>query len=227
MDVSAALATRKSIRAFSDRPVSTDVIREILALSARAPSGSNLQPWRVYGVVGEAREALIRHVKTKLADLPRGETPEYNIHPPALAEPYSSRYHRAASLVYAAGGFAREDVAARQRHLARNWEFFGAPVGFIFTIHRHMEPGQWADLGMFMQSAMLLARDYGLHTCAQEAWALWPKTLRECLPIAVDEMVVCGMALGYADEAAPINAFTSERVSFQEYATLFETLQPL
>jgi nitroreductase len=143
-----------------------------------------------------------------------------------MAEPYASRYHHAASLMYAAGGIERDDVAARQRHLARNWEFFGAPVGFIFTIHRSMEPGQWADLGMFMQSMMLLARDYGLHTCAQEAWALWPKTLRECLRIPDDEMVVCGMALGYADEAAPINGFASVRASFQEYASILETLAP-
>jgi nitroreductase len=226
MDVGAALSSRKSIRAFSDRPVPVELVKELLASCSRAPSGSNLQPWRVYALVGQARDALIAHVKTKLPELPRGESPEYNIHPPGLAHPYSARYARAASLMFTAGGIAREDTAARHRHLARNWEFFGAPVGLIFTIHRHMEPGQWADVGMFLQSLMLLARDHGLHTCAQEAWALWPKTLRECLPIAADEMVVCGMALGYADETAPINGFASERAGFEEFAMILETLGP-
>jgi nitroreductase len=224
MDVRTALATRKSIRAFADRPVSTDLVTEILELSARAPSGANLQPWHVYALVGQAREALIQRVKLKLADLPRGEPPEYHIHPPGLCEPYSSRYFRAAALMYGSIGIARDDMAARQRHLAKNWEFFGAPVGLIFTIHRLMEPGQWADLGMYMKSAMLLARDYGLDTCAQEAWALWPQTLREYLPIPDDHMVVCGMAIGYADRSASINAFASERAPLREYATILDTI---
>ena len=226
MDVSAALATRKSIRAFSDRPVPIRIVREILELSARAPSGSNLQPWRVYALLGQAREELIRRVKSKLAELPRGESPEYNIHPPDLCEPYSSRYFRAASLMYGAIGISREDMGARQRHLAKNWEFYGAPVGLIFTIHRRMEPGQWADLGMYMQSAMLLARGYGLDTCAQEAWALWPRTLRECLSIPDHDMVVCGMALGHSDPHAPVNRFDSERAAFQEYATILDSIEP-
>jgi nitroreductase len=133
MDVRAALGTRKSIRAFSDRPIATGIVREILELSARAPSGSNLQPWHVYAPLGQAREALIQRVKSKLSDLPRGEPPECNIHPPDLCEPYSSRYFRAAALLYGVIGIARDDMPARQRQLAKNWEFFGAPVGLIFS----------------------------------------------------------------------------------------------
>jgi nitroreductase len=226
MEVSTAVATRRSVRAFSDRPVPVGIVREILESSARAPSGGNFQPWRVYALLGRARDELILRVKSKLSDLPRGEPPEYNIHPPDLCEPYKSRYQHAAGRVYRAAGISRDDVVARQGHLARNWEFYGAPVGLIFTIHRRMEPGQWADLGMYMQSAMLLARGHGLDTCAQEAWALWPRTLRECLPIPDQEMVVCGMALGYADQSAPINGFDSERVPFQEYATILEAIGP-
>jgi nitroreductase len=222
--VSAALATRKSVRAFSDRQVPAGIVREILELSARAPSGANLQPWRVYALLGQARDELVRRVKAKLPLLPRGEPPEYNIHPPDLIEPYKSRYLGAAALMYRAAGISRDDMAARQRHLAKNWEFYGAPVGLIFTIHRSMEPGQWSDLGMYMQSAMLLARGYGLDTCAQEAWALWPSTLRESLSIPDEQMVVCGMALGYADHSAPVNSFASERAPFQEYATILETM---
>jgi nitroreductase len=226
MDVSAALATRRSVRAFSDRPVSIEVVREIIQLSARAPSGGNLQPWRIYVLIGKVREELLRVVKSKLVDLPHGEPPEYRIHPPELCEPYSSRYVRASALVYRVMGISRGDVVARQRHLANNWEFYGAPVGLIFTIHRQMEPGQWADLGMYMQSFMLLAREYGLDTCAQEAWALWPKTLRACLSIPDHEMVVCGMALGHADKSAPVNGFASERAPFQEYATIVDGIAP-
>jgi nitroreductase len=225
MDVSSALATRKSIRAFTDRPVPTATVRELIERSARSPSGSNLQPWRVYALVGQARDALVQRVRAQLKDLPRGEPPERNIHPPNLSEPYSSRYFRAASRVYGALGIAREDMPARARHLARNWEFFGAPVGLIFTIHHRMEPGQWADLGMYMQSLMLLARDHGLDTCAQEAWALWPKTLRECLSLPPEEMVVCGMALGFRDAEAPVNTFVSERAPLDEYATILERIE--
>lgn len=226
MDVRSALATRKSVRAFSDRPVPAGIVREILELAARAPSGSNLQPWRVYALLGQARDELVKRVRAKLPHLPRGEPPEYNIHPPDLFEPYQSRYLHAAAHMYRAAGIARDDMSARQRHLAKNWEFYGAPVGLIFTIHRRMEPGQWSDLGMYMQSAMLLARAYGLDTCAQEAWALWPRTLRECLAIPDDDMVVCGMALGYADPAAPVNGFTSERVPFDEYAVILQAIAP-
>jgi nitroreductase len=222
MDVRSALATRKSIRAFLDRPVAANTVRELLERAARSPSGSNLQPWHVYALMGEARDELLRRVRAQLAALPRGEAPEYRIHPPNLCEPYSSRYFRAASLVYAALGISRDDNPARERHLANNWRFFGAPVGLIFTIHRQMEPGQWADLGMYMQSIMLLARDYGFDTCAQEAWALWPKTLRECLSIPPEQMAVCGMALGFQDPAAPVNHFQSERAPFAEYATILE-----
>jgi nitroreductase len=224
MDVSSALATRKSIRAFTGRPVPTATVRELIERSARSPSGSNLQPWRVYALVGEARNELVRRVKVQLEHLPRGEPPERRIHPPDLCEPYSSRYFRAASRVYGALGIAREDARARAGHLARNWEFFGAPVGLIFTIHRQMEPGQWADLGMYMQSLMLLAREYDLDTCAQEAWALWPKTLRECLSLPPEEMVVCGMAVGFRDAEAAVNTFPSERAPLDEYATILDSI---
>jgi nitroreductase len=225
MNVRSALATRRSIRAFLDQPVAAGTIREIIERAARTPSGSNLQPWHVYVLLGPARDEVIRRVSAQLPSLPRGETPEYRIHPPNLCEPYGSRYFRAASLVYAALGIARDDVTGRERHLANNWRFFGAPVGLIFTIHRQMEPGQWADLGMYMQSIMLLARDYGLDTCAQEAWALWPKTLRACLAIPNEHMVVCGMALGFRDPIAPVNTFESERAPLEEYATVLETIE--
>lgn len=194
---------------------------DILERAGRAPSGSNLQPWRVHVLNGSAREALIRRVHEKMEELPRGETPDHPIHPPNVAEePYHSRYMRASSLMYGAAGIDREDKVARQKHLARNWSFFGAPVGLIFTIDHRMGLGQWLDVGMYQQNVMLLALDYGLDTCAQEAWALWPKLLREFLQLPETEMVICGIALGYGDKSAPINQFASERASIDEYVTV-------
>jgi nitroreductase len=214
------------MRAFSNRPVPMQVIKEILELAARAPSGSNLQPWRVYVLRDQARDELIRRVHLKMQELPRGETPEYPIHPPNLPEPYSSHYLQASMLMYTAAGIGRDDMVARQQHFARNWSFYGAPVGLIFTIDRRLGPGQWMDVGMYLQNVMLLARDYDLHTCAQQAWALWPTLVSECLHLPQYEMVVCGMALGHADAEAPINGFTSLRAPFREYVTVVEATTP-
>lgn len=227
MDIKTALMARKSIRAFTNQPVSIDVVKEILERAARAPSGSNLQPWRVHVLAEQTREELIRRVHDRMEELPRGEGPEYSIHPANVHdEPYHSRYMRASELMYGAAGIEREDKVARQKHLAKNFSFFGAPVGLIFTIDRQMGPGQWMDLGMYLQSVMLLALDFGLETCAQEAWALWPNLLKESLALPDNEMVVCGMAIGHADRAAPINNFTSERAPFDEYVTVLEQLVP-
>ena len=124
--------------------------------------------------------------------------------------------------MYAQLGIARDNKAGRLEHFARNWDFFGAPVGLIFTINRVMQQGQWADLGMFLQNIMLLARVHGLHSCAQEAWAVWHKLIRDYLDIPADEMIFCGMALGFADEEAPVNALVSERAALEEFAIIRE-----
>jgi len=224
MEADEVFATRRSVRAFTQHPVAPSLVREILERAARAPSGSNLQPWKVYALTGQARDALVRRVRERMVELPHGETPEYPIHPPGLTEPYRSRYARSAKRAFDTLGIRRDDALARQRHLARNWDFFGAPVGLIFTIDRQMGPGQWMDLGMYLQNLMLLARTHGLDTCAQEAWALWPTLVYDCLGIPAQEMLVCGMALGHADPAAPINGLVSERVPFDEYARVLETL---
>lgn len=219
MKVSEAIATRKSIRAFKSDPVDTAVIREILSRAARAPSGGNLQPWRVYVLTGAARDELVRRVRQKMQQTPMGETPEYHIYPPDLTEPYKSRRYQVGEAMYATIGIPRSDRAGRLKQFVRNWEFFGAPVGLIFSIDRQMQQGQWADLGMFMENIMLLAREQGLHTCPQEAWAVWHTTIREYLSISPSEMIFCGMAIGFADETAPINRLESERAELDAYAT--------
>ncbi|HEY1961005.1 MAG TPA: nitroreductase, partial [Rhizomicrobium sp.] len=170
MNVSEAVATRKTTRAFLTRAVPLETVQRILEVAARAPSGGNLQPWKVYVLIGEARDELIRRVAEARLEHPMGERPEYLIYPPQLTEPYRTRRFRVGEQMYATMGIPREDKAARLKFFSRNWEFFGAPVGMIFTVDRQMQQGQWSDLGMFLQSIMLLAREHGLHTCPQEAW---------------------------------------------------------
>jgi len=221
MDVSEAIATRRAVRAFRPDPVPLDTVKEILALATRAPSGGNLRPWNVYVVTGVARDELVRRVAEARKEQPLGETPEYHIYPPQLSEPYRTRRFRIGEAMYRALGISRDNKAARLAAFARNWEFFGAPVGMIFTVDRQMQHGQWADFGMFMQNVMLLARERGLHTCPQEAWAVWHRVVRHYLSVPDNEMIFCGMALGHADETAPVNTFASERAALQEFAIFF------
>jgi nitroreductase len=218
MKVSEALATRKTVRAFKPDPVPAQTIRAILSQAARAPSGGNLQPWKVHVLMGAARDELVRRVAERRKDTPMGEAPEYHIYPPALSEPYKTRRFRIGEAMYAALGIPREDKRARLAFFQGNWEFFGAPVGLIFTIDRQMQQGQWSDLGMYLQSIMLLAREHGLDTCPQEAWAVWHSVIREYLEVPQNEMIFCGMAIGHADEAHPVNTLVSERAPLEEFA---------
>ena len=220
MKVSEAIASRKTIRAFKSDPVSRETIESILVAASRAPSGGNLQPWKVYVLLGEAREELIRRVAERRKTKALGEAPEYSIYPPALTEPYKTRRFRIGEAMYAMLGIPREDKMARLAFFSRNWEFFGAPVGLIITIDRQMQQGQWSDVGMFLQNIMLLAREHGLHTCPQEAWAVWHRIIREYLAVPENEMVFCGMGIGYADEAHPVNGLVSDRAPPAEFVTV-------
>jgi nitroreductase len=222
MKVSEAIATRKTIRAFLPDPVPRETIEGILLAAARAPSGGNLQPWKAYVLLGPARDELVRRVAEARRQNPMGERPEYHIYPPELTEPYRTRRFRIGEAMYATMGIPREDKAARLKFFSGNWEFFGAPAGLIFTIDRQMQQGQWSDLGMFLGNIMLLAREHGLHTCPQEAWAVWHRVIREYLSVPENEMIFCGMAIGRADEAAPVNALHSERAPLAEYVTVRE-----
>jgi nitroreductase len=222
MNVSEALASRKTVRAFKSTPVNRATIESILTLAARAPSGGNLQPWRVHVLLGEARDELVRRVAETRKAHPMGERPEYHIYPPELTEPFKTRRFRVGEAMYATMSIPREDKMARLKFFSGNWEFFGAPVGLIFTIDRIMQQGQWADLGMFLQSIMLLAREHGLHTCPQEAWAVWHSVIREYLDVPANEMIFCGMAIGHADETHPVNTLVTERAPLSEWVTFRE-----
>lgn len=220
MKVSEAIASRKTIRAFKPDAVPRETVMEILRLAARAPSGGNLQPWKVYALFGAARDALVRRTAEAREANPMGEAPEYLIYPPELSEPYKSRRFRIGEAMYATMGIPREDRKARLKFFAGNWDFFGAPVGLIVTIDRMMQQGQWADLGMFLENVMLLAREHGLHTCPQEAWAVWHRVIREYLEVPQNEMIFCGMGIGHADEAHPVNGVESERAPLEEWVSV-------
>jgi nitroreductase len=216
MDVSDAVARRISIRAFRPDPVAGDLVAEILTRAAQAPSGGNLQPWRVYGITGEPLAAF----KAQVAANPFGEEPEYHVYPPNLWEPFRTRRFQNGEDLYATIGIPREDKPARLRQLAKNGDFFGAPVGLFFCLDRKLGPPQWADLGMFMQNVMLLAVERGLDTCPQEYWARYPKTVAEFLGLTEDQMLFAGMALGYRDASHPINTLQASRDAFEVWADL-------
>jgi nitroreductase len=220
MNVTAAIDTRMSCRAFLSTPVPRETVVDILERAKRAPSGGNLQPWLVHVLTGPALADFLAIIRQKMATTPAGEGSEYPIYPPNLHEPYRSRRYTLGEDLYATIGIAREDKVGRLRQFARNYEFFGAPVGLFFSIDRRMGTDQWADVGMFMQNIMLLAREHELHTCPQEAWANWHRTVSEFLGFPPEHMLFCGMALGFRDEAAPINRLRSDRAALEEFATL-------
>ncbi|MGI9324754.1 MAG: nitroreductase [Pseudomonadales bacterium] len=215
MNVTEAVARRRSIRAFLDRPVPEAKIAELLEKAARAPSGGNLQPWRVFVVHGAALERLQKHLQR-----PRErEAPEYAVYPKDLKSPYRDSRFKVGEDMYALLNIPREDKAARFAHLARNYQFFDAPVGLFCFVDRQMGPPQWSDLGMFLQTFMLLAAEAGLDTCAQEAWAMRAASVAEFFESDPDWMLFCGMALGYRDPNAAVNELQSDREPLQKWAT--------
>ncbi|HSG88282.1 MAG TPA: nitroreductase [Pseudomonadales bacterium] len=219
MKVSDALDSRYTCRAFTDAPVPRATVERILTTAQRAPSGGNLQPWRVYVTTGEVRAGIIETVRGKMAETPRGEGAEYDIYPPELTEPYRTRRFQVGEAMYAQLGIPREDKRSRLQWFMRNYEAFDAPVLMFFTMDRQMQEGQWSDLGMFLQSIALMAREEGLHTAFQEAWAVWTPTIVEALAIPDNEMLFCGMGLGHEDPSHPLTGFRSERAPLDELAT--------
>lgn len=219
MNVADALQRRISTRAYLDKPVSEPMVRELLEVARWSPSGGNLQPWKVIAVGGPARDAVVALAKNYPGVFPaeEGDRPVY---PPNLWEPHRSRRFQVGEDLYALLGIPREDKAARLKQVARNFEFFGAPVGVFFVIDERMGHGQWAHLGMFMQSLALAATERGLATCFQEFWGTLRKTLKAHFQLPEHDMIYCGMALGYADESAPVNRLRSARAAVDEFASL-------
>lgn len=215
--VSDAIDTRVSVRAFLDTPVPEALLREIVEKASRAASGGNLQPWRLYVLSGAARDRLVDAVAEKRKTKPLDGL-EYDIYPRELTKPYTTRRGAVAAGMYELVGIARDDAAAREAQMAKNFEFFGAPVGMILCIDKQMGPPQFCDLGLFLGNLMLLAREAGLHSCPQEAWSVWGQTIREVVGVPDHELVFCGLSLGYPDPDAPINALRTDRAALEDYA---------
>jgi nitroreductase len=219
MDVSEAVATRFSCRAFLSTQVPERTVREIVEKAARAPSAGNMQPWRIYAIAGKRVDELKALLKPRMvAELPKGEGADYTIYPEPLTEPYRARRFQVGELLYQSINIPREDRSARYRQYARNYEFFGAPVALFFVREKTHGPAQWADIGGYLQTIALLARGYGLHTCPQQAWVSFHRTLRSFLHLPDDLMVYSGMAMGHADEGAPINKWRSPREPLDAFA---------
>ena len=199
MDVYEAVKSRHAVRAFTDRPVPKEALCRVLSDSAWAPSGSNIQPWRVYVLTGASLTELKRLAGERVAAGDRWDEREYEMYPAALTSPYRERKSAFGAQRYGALGIARGDLEARQRAASANWQFFGAPVGLFLYIDRGMGRPQWADVGMYLQTVMLLLRAEGLHSCPQMAWSVYRKTVAKVLSPPKDLILYCGMSIGYED----------------------------
>lgn len=219
MDVLDAIRHRRSVRAFLPTPVTETDLRAILDAARWSPSGGNCQPWHVYALSGESMARFRREMVAAITDEPLGEAPEFAMYPAAIKEPYRTRRYECGEALYRSLGIPREDKAGRLRQFARNSDFFGAPAAFFFAIDRQMGPGQWAHLGMLMQTIALVAEARGLGTCMQESWMTRHSLVRRFFGIPDDWQFYCGMAVGYADEAAPVNRWRTDRAEVDEFAS--------
>lgn len=211
------IASRRSLRAFLPDAVPRADIERIIAAASRAPSGTNTQPWHVHVLAGAARDRLVEKVCHAFDHEAAAHTYEYDYYPVEFVEPYLSRRRKVGFALYGLLGIAKGDKAAMQAQHRRNFRFFDAPVGLMFTIDRRMGRGSWLDYGGFMQNIMLAARACGYDTCPQAAWIQFHRIVGAELGLAEHEQLVCGMALGRADPSAPENALVSERAALEEY----------
>jgi len=214
VSVSQAVESRSSTRAFSDQPIATQVLTDLLKKASRAPSGGNLQPWKICLLNGERmqdfRETMARRMQGE--PYPGGEAPEYDVYPPKMIEPYRTARFEVGEEMYALLDIPRDDKAARAKWFAENYRFFGAPAAIFCFFDRMMGPPQWSDLGMFLQTFMLLLEESGIQSCAQECWYRFPKTVADFCDMEEEDQLFCGMAIGYADTDHPVNQLRSKRL---------------
>ena len=217
MNVTDAVDSRKSIRAFLNKPVPNELISKLLQKASRSPSGGNLQPWRICVINQKSMQDFLDFQSTWSAP----EKPSYDIYPPNLKEPYRTSRYQLGEQMYELLGISRDDKEARINQVLKNFNFFGAPAALFCFVDRDMGPPQWSDLGMFLQTFMLLAQEQGIDTCAQEAWSLKSESIYEFFKIDKSEMLFCGMAIGFRDEEAVINQLKSERRPIDDWAQFF------
>ncbi|MCO5120191.1 MAG: nitroreductase [Burkholderiaceae bacterium] len=216
MKVSEALASRVSIRDFLPTPVPGEAIRRVLATAARAPSGGNLQPWHIDVVGGEKLDELRAIVRERITAGIQEQT-DYAVYPQPLGSPYRERRFKCGEDMYRLLDIPREDKPARLRWFARNFEFFGAPLALFCSVDRGMGAPQWSDLGMFLQSVMLMLREEGLDSCAQECWSRYPETIGRFIDIPPERMLFAGMSIGYRNPEHPVNSLVTDRAPLEEF----------
>ena len=214
MKVSDAVVKRKSIREFLNTPVSSELVKKLLIKASRAASGGNLQPWKIFVLNGKSMNDFLKFQQAW--DAP--EQAAYEIYPPKLKEPYRTSRFELGEQMYALLGIPREDKDARVAQVMKNFEFFGAPCAFFCFVDRQMGPPQWSDLGMFLQTFMLLAQEVGLDTCAQEAWSIKHDSVSNFLQSDEEDILFCGMCIGKKNEDAVINSLISERRPLDTWA---------
>ena len=221
MNLNELIKSRYSVRSFTDDTVDIETIREILEISSNAPSGGNIQPWKVYVVTGKTKEKLI---KKALSNFDNGvqEKIEYDIYPRPLDEEYKRRRSECARDMYTALSIKQDDTELRLSQIRENFKFFGAPVGMIVTIDSAFAENGWGHVGMFIQNICLSAVDNDMGTCLQESWSIYPKTVKNFLNIPENEVVWCGIALGYPNKEHPINNYRTSRESTEKFVTFIE-----
>jgi len=219
MKVSEALESRMSVRAFTDQPIPVETVKKVLQKAARAPSGSNLQPWRMVILSPEKLTSLNALMQKRLAGEanPDDDSQEYNIHPANLKEPYRSSRYEVGEDMYALLGISRDEKPKRREWFANNFQFFGAPAATFCFVDKTMGLPQWSDLGMYLQSVMLLFQEEGIDTCPQECWAMYPKTIHQFCEMDDELMLFCGMAIGYKDTNHPVNKLRTKRLDSGEW----------
>ena len=216
MNVIDAVTSRRSIRAFTEQTVDPAVLRQVLETAQRAPSGGNTQPWNAVLLTGDPLAALFAKVTEVLPQGRAAFAPEYHVYPPELEGAYEARRVGVGEAMYAALDIPRDNKMGRLAWFARNFQGFGAPVLMLVHTPKYMGPPQWSDIGMWLQTVMLLLREQGLDSCAQEAWAVFSKQIRECVDIPEDHIFFCGMAIGWGDRAHPVNQFPVARAPLDE-----------
>ena len=214
MNVTEAVFSRTSIRSFLEDPVSDELLKTLLEKASRAASGGNLQPWKIFIVNNSAMKDFLEFQE----GWTEPEVPAYEIYPPKLKEPYRTSRFELGEQMYELLGIGRENKEARIAQVMENFRFFGAPCAFLCFIDRQMGPPQWSDLGMFLQTFMLLAKEAGLDTCAQEAWSMKHDSVSKFVKAEDSDMLFCGMAIGYRDDTATVNSLKSERRPLNEWA---------
>ena len=223
MDVFEAVDSRISCRWFLDKAVDPKIVRELIAKAARAASGGNLQPWRVYALTGAPLAEIKRRVAAHIAGDhdPRHDEAEYPIYPVPIWDPYKSRREEHGVQLYGALKIARDDTQGRLDQYKRNFQFFNAPVALFIAIDRRLGPGQWSDLGGYIHALMYLARGHGLDTCAQESWARMHGIVGPFVNMPPAQMLFCAVSIGYGDRGHPANSFRSPRAEPEEFCRFF------